>query len=63
MVLPTHVILRIKRNKPGQSKNFKAWVVAGGHKQVFPMDYVKIYDLVVDFIACLLILLVVYVRG
>lgn len=59
--LPSHLVLKIKRNKHGQAKKFKARVVAGGNRQKYMEDYEKIYAPVVDFAICLLVLLICFV--
>lgn len=43
--LPTHVVLKIKRQKDGNVDRFKARTVAGGNYQVYGENYLKIYVL------------------
>jgi hypothetical protein len=47
--LPTHVILKVKRNADGSVERFKARIVAGGNHQQFGQDYFETYAPVVDF--------------
>lgn len=61
--LPSHIVHKIKRNKHGQPKVFKARVVDGGHRQLYQRDYKKIYSPVVDFRVCLLVWLIDLVMG
>lgn len=47
--LPTHVVLKIKRNADGSVERFKARIVAGGNFQVYGLNYLETYAPVVDF--------------
>lgn len=49
--LPTHVILKVKRNSDGSVERFKARIVAGGNFQIFGESYMETYALVVSFTA------------
>eukprot|EP00171_Calliarthron_tuberculosum_P001098 IDg1098t1 len=55
-VLPSHIILRIKRDEKGHPTRFKARVVAGGNYQVRGKDFESVYAPVVDFTAVLTVL-------
>lgn len=48
-ILPTHVVLRIKRNEKGRPVRSIARVVAGGHLQVQGKDYNAVHNPVVEF--------------
>ena len=48
-LIPTHVILKIKRNPDSHPVRFKARVVAGGNLQIKNLDYDGVYAPVVDF--------------
>lgn len=61
--LPSHLVLKIKRNKHGQAKKFKARIVPGGNRQVHHRDSDKIFAPVVDSTVCLLVLLLAFVKG
>lgn len=54
--LPSHIILKIKRNENGLPERFKARVVAGGHLQVMGRDCEDVYAPVVDYSMVLLTL-------
>ena len=54
-LLPTHVILKIKRNEHGQAVRFKARIVAGGNHQVQGKDVHGVYAPVIDYCDVLLI--------
>lgn len=54
-LLPTHMVLKIKRNKHGQATRFKARVVAGGHLQIEGLDFDGVYAPVVSFENVLLV--------
>ena len=47
--LPTHVVLKVKRNADGTIERFKSRIVAGGNHQVYGYDYMETYAPVVDF--------------
>ncbi len=47
--LPTHIILRIKRDENGNPIRFKARIVVGGHLQRPGIDFDNVYSPVVDF--------------
>ena len=47
--LPTHVVLKVKRNADGSVDRFKARIVAGGNFQQYGTDYFDTYAPVVDF--------------
>ena len=47
--LPTHVILKIKRDADGNVDRFKARVVAGGNFQTYGKDYMETYAPVAPF--------------
>ena len=47
--LPTHAILKIKRNADGSVERFKARIVAGGNHQTYGLNYKEIYAPVVSF--------------
>lgn len=47
-ILPSHVVLKIKRDRNGNPSRFKARVVAGGNFQVPGMDLNAVYAPVVD---------------
>lgn len=47
--LPTHAILKIKRNADGNGERFKARVVAAGNHQVYCENYKETYAPVVSF--------------
>jgi Reverse transcriptase (RNA-dependent DNA polymerase) len=47
--LPTHVILKVKRNADVSVERYKARIVAGGNHQQFGQDYFETYAPVVDF--------------
>lgn len=49
--LPTHVVLKVKRNSDGSVERFKARVVAGGNFQVYGENFVETYAPVVSFTA------------
>ena len=57
-VLPTHVVLKIKRDEYGIPERFKARIVAGGNLQVVGQDVIGIYAPVVDYSIVLLTLAV-----
>lgn len=57
-VLPTHVILKIKRNSEGVPERFKARIVAGGNLQISGRDVDDVYSPVVDYSIVLLTLAV-----
>ncbi len=57
-ILPTHVILKIKRDEQGRPIRFKARIVAGGHMQIHGKDFDAVYAPVVDFTNDLLVLAV-----
>ena len=48
--IPTHLILKVKRNSNGQSYRFKARIVAGGNLQIKEEDFDVVYYPVIDFI-------------
>eukprot|EP00171_Calliarthron_tuberculosum_P021766 IDg21766t1 len=62
-VLPSHVVLKVKRNEEGQPVRFKARIVAGGNFQVQGKDFNSIYAPVVDFTLVLLALCIAEHRG
>ena len=47
--LPTHIVLKVKRDKEGDVDRFKARVVAGGNHQTHGEDYFDTYAPVVHF--------------
>lgn len=47
--LPSHVVLKIKRNSDATIQRFKARVVAGGNCQTYGEDYLETYAPVVSF--------------
>jgi len=47
--LPTHIVLRIKRDAYGNPIRFKSRIVVGGNFQVRGVDYEEVYAPVVDF--------------
>jgi Reverse transcriptase (RNA-dependent DNA polymerase) len=47
--LPTHIILKAKRNADGSVERFKARIVEGGNHQQFGQDYFETYGPVVNF--------------
>lgn len=47
-VLPSHIVLKIKRNEHGHPEKCKARVVAGGNHQIKGRDFESVYALVVD---------------
>lgn len=53
-VLPTHVVLKMKRDENGIAKRFKARVVSGGSLQVIGKDCDVLYAPVVDYSIALL---------
>ena len=55
-VLPTHVVLKVKRDENGLATRFKARIVAGGHLQVIGKDVEGVYAPVVDYSIALLTL-------
>lgn len=48
-LIPTHIVLKIKRDKNGKPVRFKARIVAGGNLQIKGIDYQDVYAPVVDF--------------
>lgn len=56
-----HIVIEIKRNKDEQAKKIKARVVAGGNKQLYQRDHESVYDPVVEFTVCLLVLITSFV--
>ena len=54
-LLPTHMVLKIKRNEDGHPVRFKALVVAGGHLQIQGLDFDGVYAPFVGFANVLLI--------
>lgn len=58
-ILPSQVVLRIKRNEKGYPTKFKARVVAGGNFQIPGEDFDTVFSPVVDFTLVLIILTVV----
>jgi len=58
--LPSHVILKIKRNENGLAERFKARVVAGGHLQIKGTDCDNVYAPVVDYALVLLTLAIAF---
>ena len=63
MIVPTHVVLNIKRDEEGNPVQFKARVVAGGNFQVQGVDYDSVYTPVVDFTMVLIILCIIVHYG
>ena len=61
--LPTHIILKIKRNEYGLPMKFKARLVAGGNLQVMGRDVDNVYAPVVDYSIILLILAISHQLG
>lgn len=61
--LPTHVVLKIKRDEKGVPSRFKARVVAGGHLQVKGRDYGEVYAPVINYPVIMLMLAVVLERN
>ncbi len=59
-VLPSHVILKVKRDENGAATRFKARVVVGGHKQQRDIDFDDIYAPVVEFSSIRLFLIVAF---
>ena len=55
-ILPTHVVLRIKRDSDGNPSRFKARIVAGGNLQTIGRDVDSVYAPVVDYTVTLLTL-------
>lgn len=55
-VLPSHIILRIKRNESGHPIRFKARIVVGGNHQVKGRDFDSVYSPVVSFTTVLIVL-------
>lgn len=55
-ILPSHIILRIKRNENGHPIRFKARIVVGGNYQVKGRDFDTVYSPVVSFTTVLIIL-------
>lgn len=55
-VLPTHIVLKIKRDENGAASRFKARVVAGGHLQVRERDFGEVYAPVINYPIILLML-------
>lgn len=53
VVLPSHVVLKVKRDADGNPSRFKARVVAGGNLQIPGKDFNAVYAPVVDFTAVL----------
>jgi Reverse transcriptase (RNA-dependent DNA polymerase) len=47
--LPTHVVLKVKRDSEGMVERLKARSVAGGNHQQYGKDYFETYAPVVDF--------------
>ena len=47
--LPTHIVLKVKRNSDGTVDRFKARIVAGGNFQTYGTDYMETYAPVVSF--------------
>lgn len=47
--LPTHVVLKVKRQSNGNVERFKARIVAGGNHQTYGNDYMETYAPVVSF--------------
>jgi hypothetical protein len=47
--LPTHIILKVKRNADGSVDQLKARIVAGGNHQQFGQDYFETYAPAVNF--------------
>ena len=47
--LPTHIVLKIKRDSGGDVERFKARIVAGGNHQRYGEDYFETYAPVVSF--------------
>ena len=47
--LPTHIVLKVKRNTDNTIERFRARIVAGGNHQVYGYDYMETYAPVVDF--------------
>lgn len=56
VILPTHVVLKVKRNENGLPIKFKARVVAGGNFQVPGQDFEGVYSPVIDFTLVLILL-------
>ena len=59
IILPTHVVLKIKRDEMGNPEKFKARVVAGGNFQIQGKDYDSVYAPVVDFTMVLTVLCII----
>ncbi len=55
-LLPTQIILRIKRDEHGSPSRFKARLVAGGNLQIVGQDVDQVYAPVVDYSIVLLLL-------
>eukprot|EP00171_Calliarthron_tuberculosum_P019463 IDg19463t1 len=55
-VLPSHIVLRIKRNELGHPIRFKARIVVGGNHQVKGKDFESVYSPVVSFTTVLIVL-------
>ena len=47
--LPTHIVLKIKRESDGRIERFKARIVASGNFQIFAENYFETYAPVVSF--------------
>ena len=47
--LPTHIVLKVKRDVNGNAERFKARIVAGGNFQTYGEDYMETYAPVVSF--------------
>ncbi len=62
-ILPTHVILKIKRDEQGLPIRFKARIVAGGRMQIHRKDFDAVYAPVVDFTNVLPVLAVALQLG
>ena len=54
-ILPTHFVLKIKRDEDGNPIRFKARIVAGGNHQVQGYDFDDVYSPVVQFTNLMLI--------